>query len=327
MTSRLLRRLSLPAVGIAALVLLALGLAGCHRKQAGGIQRWDTPVYYGPVYSVGLGTPPHAPWGTHVRVVQPAEPLPAEAWRTGGIVHRYGAAEPQVVVFGSSHALMYAHTIDGLCRDMKLSVAFIAADGVPAFFGLVPVGVPPDQWNTKEYDAARRQWLRAWHPEALFAIDRWDVNAVSGPVFAGRLHEFLQEVAPLAGQVVFVTEMPTGSRGASPNLWTLLKTQGAGDATLPHIRPDADEPLRQAIVAAALAAKADFPNLRVLRADRLFYESDGSIRYALGREYFYVDNDHLSEAGAGQARALFAEAIAVAHAARAHAGGAERRPN
>ncbi|MCA9509325.1 MAG: hypothetical protein KC560_01385, partial [Myxococcales bacterium] len=50
-------------------------------------------------------------------------------------------------------------------------------------------------------------------------------------------------------------------------------------------------------------------------ADRLFYEDDGSVRYVEGRDFLYADDDHLSQAGADAARALFADALAEAHRA------------
>jgi hypothetical protein len=58
---------------------------------------------------------------------------------------------------------------------------------------------------------------------------------------------------------------------------------------------------------------ADFPNLRVLRADLPFHEQDGSVRYAAGRRFFFVDDNHLSAAGAEEAREMFQLAIAEAH--------------
>jgi hypothetical protein len=40
------------------------------------------------------------------------------------------------------------------------------------------------------------------------------------------------------------------------------------------------------------------PNVQHLLMDSFFYEPDGSIRWRLGRSFFYVDDDHLSQAGA-----------------------------
>jgi len=86
---------------------------------------------------------------------------------------------------------------------------------------------------------------------------------------------------------------------------------------LPRLATDPSEPLRRQAVATAEAMARDFPNFRVLRVDRLFYRRDGAIRYADGRQFYYADDDHLSEAGSAQTAELFANAILEAHAARA----------
>ena len=83
---------------------------------------------------------------------------------------------------------------------------------------------------------------------------------------------------------------------------------------MPRLAPDSNEPLRTQAVAAAKAATADFPNLRVLRADLTFYQKDGSVRYAAGRKFFYADDDHLTDIGTEEVRPLFEKAIAEAHA-------------
>ncbi len=52
-----------------------------------------------------------------------------------------------------------------------------------------------------------------------------------------------------------------------------------------------------------------FSNFYVLRPDLAFYREDGSVRYATGREFFYIDDNHLSDAGAEEVPGLFSEAI------------------
>ena len=62
----------------------------------------------------------------------------------------------------------------------------------------------------------------------------------------------------------------------------------------------------------AEAATAEFTNVQVLRPDLSFYNQDGSVHYASGRTFYYVDDDHLSDAGSDRVRSLFEKAITEA---------------
>ena len=59
----------------------------------------------------------------------------------------------------------------------------------------------------------------------------------------------------------------------------------------------------------AVKVSKDVPNFHVLRADAPFYQEDGSIRYSAGRSFFYIDDDHLSNAGALVNQELFRQAL------------------
>ena len=237
-----------------------------------------------------------------------------DSWRTGGVVHRYGGGDPQVVVLGSSQALMYARLIDDLCREQGLSVAFLTVDeGAPAFFNTGVSANFPTQAIAREFDAARRHWLRTWRPEAIIIVDRWDQRARRG--FVSRFREFLAEVSPLAGRVLFVAQVPVIAHAEHVNLRELALWRASADGTLPRLEADQGDEARRKVVAVGEAEAKVFRKLRVLRADLPFYREDGSVRYAEGRDFYYADDDHLTDEGADVVRTLFAKAIAEAHRA------------
>jgi peptidoglycan/LPS O-acetylase OafA/YrhL len=117
------RRLAAIAGGIstaAAICLIAIQQTNVDRYD-----RFDTITAHGKIYNAGRDT-------TAVRGVAftdvsfpPVEARTEPPWRTGGIVHRYGATSPTMVVLGSSHATMYSRLIDDICRDRGVSVAFL----------------------------------------------------------------------------------------------------------------------------------------------------------------------------------------------------------
>lgn len=251
----------------------------------------------------------------------PLPPRHDDAWRTGGIVHSYDGGRPKVLVLGSSHAVMYSRLIDNICRQKGISVAFLGVcHGTPAFFDATVNPDFPTKKEAQEFDEARVKWLRVWHPEAVFVIDRWDNRLKPDRDFATQLRSFCKVVSPLAGRVIFVAQVPAAEQGERINLrgfvnWRWAQQKGRGEE--PRLAPDAMEPVRKDIIVAANAAATDIPNLSVLRPDLTFYKKDGSIRYAEGRKFFYADDDHLNDAGVEEVRPLFEKAIAEAHAAAA----------
>lgn len=310
------RRLAIIAAGFSVAVL-ACGIVMMRRPVMDPEHRFDPPSSYGRLFDAGRSATAELSLGVSVADVDypPAPPRSHDAWRTGGIVHLHGAGGPRVVVLGSSHALMYSRLIDDICREMGISVAFLGmGEGTPAFFETTVNPNFSSPLEAREFDDARRRWIREWRPDAVFVIDRWDSRVSEFPDFEERLRSFLKELSPLVGRVLFVTQVPVVKQGEGVNLRGFT-TWRMGDSTvLPRLDPDSNERLRKQVITLVEAAQADFPNLRVLRADLPFYQDDGSIRYAAGRRFFYTDDDHLTDIGTEQLRSLFEKAIAEARA-------------
>lgn len=306
---------------IAAGVLLAAVVSGVLAARSATIDpddRFAPATFSGKLFDTGRTAnvdPASAARYADVMFARPPD-RDADSWRTGGIVHRYGGGDPQVVVLGSSQALMYARLIDDLCREQGLSVAFLTVDeGAPVFFNTGVSANFPTQSIAREFDAARRHWLRTWRPEAIVVVDRWDQRARRG--FGSRLREFLAEVSPLAGRVLFVAQIPVIAHAEHVNLRELALWRANADGMLPRLEADKEDEARRKVAAVAEAETKTFPKLRVLRADLPFYRDDGSVRYAEGRDFYYADDDHLTDEGADVVRTLFAKAIAEAHRAAA----------
>jgi hypothetical protein len=279
--------------------------------------RFDPPAFSGMLFDAGRAADPGM--GAAVRYSDvhfpPVPARPENSWRTGGVIQIHGGARPKVVVLGSSHALMYSRLIDDLCRERNLTAAFLGVDAVtPAFFETTVNRNFASPQEAHEFDEARRKWLREWRPEIVFVIDRWDARVGTAQDFDRRLRSFLREVCPLAGRVYFVAQAPAMKLSRSLNLRAFVTWSLGAQEDLPRLLPDAGEAQRKLSVAIAEAAVPDFPNLRVLRADRPFYNEDNSVRYAAGRKFFYIDGDHLTDDGAEEVRSLLAKAIADAQA-------------
>ena len=311
------RRLATIAAGFAVAVV-ASGVIATRSVVIDPDDRFAPPHFSGKLYDTGRTANDDPSLTARYSDMSFALP-PArddDLWRTGGIVHRYGADDPQVVVLGSSQALMYGRLIDDLCRELELSVAFLTVDeGAPVFFHTGVSANFPTRSVAGEFDAARRHWLRTWRPEAIIVADRWDDRARFLRRFDGRLREFLTEVSPLTSRVVFVSQIPVIANADHVNLRELVLWRSGADGMLPRLEPNDTDDRRGKVVAVALAASAEFSKLVVLRADRPFYRADGSVRYSEGRSFYYADDDHLTDEGTEVLRPLFEQVLVAAQRA------------
>jgi peptidoglycan/LPS O-acetylase OafA/YrhL len=237
-------------------------------------------------------------------------------WRHGGIQRSNGTAgPPRVVVLGSSHGMMYGRLIDEICRERGLPVAFWTVSGADtAFFsslGDASFRGPFDSCeDARDFDEIRRDALRKWQPDLVILADRWDKCSQRPEWAEEQMREFLGMVGPHVKMVAFVAQVPVHSGGDHINLREVVsaRTASASDP-LPTLFPDSRDGLRREMAERMQLLCAEFSHLRVLRPDRLFYQSDGSILYAKGRTFFYMDDDHLCDAGSERVRGMLTQVI------------------
>lgn len=303
-------------VGFATVVFYSNSVASRH-PVADPLHRFDTTAFSGRLYD-SRGNNVINNLSNTVRyydVYMPEAPLIlSDSWRNGGIVHLYGADHPEVVVLGSSHALMYSKLIDELCREMKMSVAFFGVDGGgPAFYETMVEpnfkGPFTSTLEAREFDETRRRYIRDWKPNIVFVIDRWDyLNSTTRDIEI-RLKGFMDEVATTVGRIVFVTQVPVHRGGDQVNLREIVSARMGDGNKMPRLSPDSKDQFRRQLATKVESLKAEYHNLYVLRADLAFYHKDGSIRYAEGRKFFYADDDHLSDYGSEVVRDLFQNSL------------------
>ena len=242
----------------------------------------------------------------------PAGPLVDRIWNTGGVVHAWGPGAPRVVVFGSSHALMYAALIDSLCRQRGLPVAFLAADGASVFSSTMlrqGSGSFPEPGMVQEFVAARRRWVHDWRPAAVFVIDRWDQYQADPSELERGLRELVTEFGASAGRLVVLSQVPVVRLGQKVNLREVAYWYHRNTGMLPRLLPDVRQGFRDSSVTLIERTARELPKLQLVRLESSFLLPDGAVRYASGREFYYADDDHLTDAGAALTRSAIAAAI------------------
>ncbi len=213
-------------------------------------------------------------------------------WENGGIIKRYGGDLPTVVVMGSSHALMYSKTIDEICKSNKISISFYGMDyGTRALFNNFPNGRLINQLEADKYDDIRKYFIRAWHPSALFVIDRWDSYLenqayMTEDKLISEIIKFLDDVTPFVETIYIVSQIPVLDTGDNINIREYVSKYHRNSGVFPVINPDSRDGFRINIKNKIDALTSRYPNLRILKVDEKFYNDDGSVLYKTGREFF-----------------------------------------
>jgi peptidoglycan/LPS O-acetylase OafA/YrhL len=305
------RRLAIIGIGFA--VVLSLNGYLATLDTTPDLQRhFQTPAFFGLLYSVGkTEVAAHAAQATRYRDVHMPQPPQQvdEPWKQGGLIHAYAGGMPTLVVLGSSHALMYGKVIDDLCRQRGISVAFLCADATPPFFlGTVNEAFPTQEAG-RAFDAARKEWIRLWHPKAIVVIDRWDRYADDLGSFETMLGGFVDEISPMTERIFILSQVPVLRTGSLFNPREFVNWRFRHDGTWPRMLPDRNEQARQRILTITDRVALGRPKVRHLRMDPPFYELDGSVRWKQGSAFLYADADHLSQAGAELAAPILGFAL------------------
>jgi peptidoglycan/LPS O-acetylase OafA/YrhL len=220
-----------------------------------------------------------------------------------------GEKNRRVMVIGSSHACMYSKVIHDICRETKTDALFWGYSATEIF------DQPPgriifekNRFLPKFY-ATRLKKIREWNPDVLFLIAPWNDETIERD-----LRKFLDETKMCKTQIVFVTELPMMNFGSRENLRAAItfmeKQQGAPPKVMPGYREDVRQ--RAHAIAERIAKEPQFAGrFSILPVGKLFYNADGSVRYANGKEFWYIDSNHLSDTGIArkEVRELFEKAI------------------
>jgi peptidoglycan/LPS O-acetylase OafA/YrhL len=268
------------------------------------------PVFDGLLYDAAYSPSDAAKLATSTRysgVYMPLPPSGSEGlYEKGGIIHLYGGPTPQVVVLGSSHAIMYGNQIDAVCRELGVSVSFLCADGWPA--------IPAKKMDKKTaafYDA-QQWWMSRWKPDLVMVMDRWDARAQDMTSFASQMDAYLAELELSTPHIALFTQVPVLDLGEEINLGEYVHWYQDRYSRPPEIRPDSAEATRLATVSLFESDAKTHPDLQIIRADQFFYNADETVKYWSGNQFLYADDNHLSEAGASLLRPSIRDTIVSA---------------
>lgn len=307
-------RLRMIAIGTALTLAVTMGVGYLTHPDADPMDHFDPISVSMDRYDSGVPPAPR-PWAPNNQYydIEWKSRKGGSLWRDSGVVHAWGGAVPEVVVIGSSHAVMYGSVVDEICRKHGISVAFFCLAGTPVIIPPNFRGTFADVTEARSFAERRQALLAEWRPRVLICVDRWDAAFPEIETFGPMLDNFLAEVLPLVERVVIVSQVPTMRLGPGWNLRQFVTSYHRRHGEFPRLIPDTAEPARRRMIEIVEKLHSADPRVVLLRADREFYLPDGSVRYADARRFLYADDDHLTDQGAMEVRSLFEDAIAPRH--------------
>jgi peptidoglycan/LPS O-acetylase OafA/YrhL len=294
---------SLPGILSLLLAGLALTVALFLRTPDEDVARFSRTQWHGNQFNCSPGREWPEAMQRRMRGIElpPGEEPPPSSHAGEGIVRRHGADTPAIVVLGDSHALMWAKLLEEIAGELRLTLAFFTADGTPPFFALPPRrGARSTEFfsveQKYEFDLARLRCLERWRPRVIVIACKWNQLADVGLAAA-----LLEHFGRLGARVLLLEQPPVlgfGDRNA-PQYLSFREYQPA-PGRRQFIRRVDDEAYRRGAGIVRQFAAA-YPHCAYVPVADLFIEGDRSL-VLVGDEVLYIDDDHLSYAGARLAK-------------------------
>lgn len=223
-----------------------------------------------------------------------------KAYEEGGIIKKYGKNTPEIVVLGDSHALMWSSVLDQIAAQLGKSISFYAADGTPTFFD-IPVHKTGRTiyFNAEEkqaYDEARLTFLGKWKPEIVIISQSWlNLESVES---TQDLIKFLGNI----GSKVFIIEQPPELFFGDKNATQFISYYGLEPSKglrqyVPYLNSSLFKKGRKAVRTIVDNCK----HCELIPITDIYLKNKKG--WVLDEyDVLYIDEDHLSNAGALKAK-------------------------
>lgn len=277
---------------------------------------WNTTSWFGCFYDLSPTTEMDATFRQLVRNMDvPERTAPADAYLNGGIIDGLQTGDPEIVLLGDSHGVMWSDVVKEVAHRVDAKVALISMNGVLPFFQdqsqlfRRTTGLTVEQkW---EYDRSRMDLIRKWKPKVVIVACRWSTVSVEQclPTLT-----FLNEHAQ---QTLLLEQPPELQRIGNRNaleyaIWRGAVPHDFGSTYATSENREQVEATRQLLE--QLTQRYSHCSIVRLREQYTNYTgatplSRRQALVTLGRNAVYVDDDHLSTFGSHMAMPLLYEAI------------------
>ena len=221
------------------------------------------------------------------------------AYKEGGIIRKYGANNPEIMVLGDSHAQMWANTIDRICEELDLSVAYNTMIATDPF---VEIPLNPKPSSSKRYTSKQKYQfnrsvldrLMEWKPSLVIIGHRWDGTTHSDST----KKDLLEFIDAFGGKVLLLEQPPVLSIG-NTNTSMYLSYMGSKTDPLGRIYLDTNDSakIREGRATVKRLARK-YRHVEYLKVFDALASEENTAWVLNGTTIFYYDDDHLSDQGA-----------------------------
>lgn len=265
---------------------------------------WD-----GNIYKVN----PNREWPESVKkrmsgiTVAHSDSMIENSFSSGGIKKLYGGDKPDILVLGDSHALMWTRVLDEAAKELATSISFYAAEGTPTFIDIPPILKEKGTvfFTAEEkylFDNARLKSLAEWKPKVVVIVSKWaHINKME-------TNELIQYIGSIGSKVLLIEQPPAlffGDKNAPQYLSYLGLTPTNG--TKKYIRQSNSTRYSEGINLVKQITEENNYCFRIATSD-LFLSND-KVWVFDSNNVLYVDDDHLSYAGALKAKGRIVTAL------------------
>ncbi len=244
--------------------------------------------------------------GARSQMTLPPREASVNAYLNGGIIVGPNKKNPDIVVFGDSHGVMWSSVIQTITEKLGLTTSFYSMDGVNPLFSIPPKKDQNEKFlNSKvkyKFDLSRIDNITNWKPKLVILISRW--SGLKNTIIANETVNFL---ASNADQVIILGQPPEltfGNRFAVQHLSYRGVKPVLGEN---YYLPFDQNALLDSISNANQLANQN-SNVEFLPTHDLY--SRGVMSLVLkGQDVIYYDDDHLTDFGASLAKSRLTNSI------------------
>lgn len=130
-----------------------------------------------------------------------------DSYRQGGVIKGPDGIDPEIMLLGDSHALMWARTFDEICSDLELKFSINTIPGIAPFFEipLNPSPNPLQRLNSQqryEYNKAIYDSLAKWKPKLVVMSTVWQARKIEQAI------DFVEYLGKLGINILLIEQPP-----------------------------------------------------------------------------------------------------------------------
>jgi len=267
--------------------------------------QFETVEFYSQQYDLSPTKPAKPPFDRKVEIRRTGVHAPLRneekiknLYKKGGIVRNYGKSVPEIVLLGDSHAQMWARTIDLICEEETLSVAFNTMTSTTPFIE-IPLNKNPKpsrrftSSQKYEFNSSVLKALNKWKPRLVIIGHRWEGSLLLN----SEKHDLMKFVGAYGGKILLLEQPPILAIGNNnSSMFLSYKNLVPASGKRQYIKRIKEE----AVFAGRETVKSladQYPYVNRFEVFESFAFKNEEALVLEGKTVYYYDDDHLSHQG------------------------------